>query len=41
MMLADYIILPNKLTHLINVKPPGGGRAWGGDLTFVKNFPSN
>ena len=26
----------------INVKPAGGGgRAWGGDLTFFKNLPSN
>ena len=28
----------------INVKPgggEGGGRAWGGDLTFFKNLPSN
>ena len=26
----------------INLKPAGGeGRAWGGDLTFFKNLPSN
>ena len=25
----------------INVKPAGGDRAWGGDLTFLKNLPSN
>ena len=25
----------------INLKPAGGGKAWGGDLTFFKNLPSN
>ena len=25
----------------INVKPAGGGRVWGEDLTFFKNLPSN
>ena len=32
---------PFKNNAPINIKPAGGGRAWGGDLTFFKNLPSN